>query len=274
MIKENCSNFYNALPVGVLVLDQNCSIVDINKWFEKRCKIEKENILGEFIGSVFSYFDRIDITRKFKILKHIQLEIEYEDDSYNNFYFPLYDKEGYKVFQKINIASFRQDHELFFIITVNDITKESELESKLNNEKNKTLELDTSLSVVLNKFREEKNNFCPENVKFNIHEVFLPMLKQVKNTVFNIKQKNYLSLLENSLESIFRGDQKELAQKFGLTSTELQILEFIKNGHQTKEISEILHVSHKTIEVHRSNIRKKLKINDQKISIFEYLKNQ
>jgi DNA-binding NarL/FixJ family response regulator len=43
-----------------------------------------------------------------------------------------------------------------------------------------------------------------------------------------------------------------------LSDRELEVLEHIGNGHTTREIAEILHLSIKTIETHRAHIKKKL----------------
>ncbi|ULQ56036.1 response regulator transcription factor [Flavihumibacter rivuli] len=45
-----------------------------------------------------------------------------------------------------------------------------------------------------------------------------------------------------------------------LTDREIQIIHFIKNGHSSKEIAQELDISLKTVEVHRHNILKKLKL--------------
>lgn len=47
-----------------------------------------------------------------------------------------------------------------------------------------------------------------------------------------------------------------------LSDRELQILEFIGRGHSTRDISEKLHLSVKTIETYRSRIKEKLAIKD------------
>lgn len=45
-----------------------------------------------------------------------------------------------------------------------------------------------------------------------------------------------------------------------LTTREKQVLELIAEGDTSKEIGEKLNISHKTAEVHRENIKKKLDI--------------
>ncbi|WP_292593520.1 helix-turn-helix transcriptional regulator, partial [Mesotoga sp. UBA5825] len=56
-----------------------------------------------------------------------------------------------------------------------------------------------------------------------------------------------------------------------LTSREIQIAEFIREGKTSKEIAEILSVTKKTVDFHRANIRKKLPIKDNKVNLRSYL---
>jgi DNA-binding CsgD family transcriptional regulator len=44
----------------------------------------------------------------------------------------------------------------------------------------------------------------------------------------------------------------------GLSSREKEILQCVSDGLSSKEIARKLDISHKTVEVHRANIRKKL----------------
>lgn len=45
-----------------------------------------------------------------------------------------------------------------------------------------------------------------------------------------------------------------------LSGREMQIVEYLRLGHSSKEIGELLHISLKTVEVHRHNILKKLNL--------------
>lgn len=53
-----------------------------------------------------------------------------------------------------------------------------------------------------------------------------------------------------------------LIDSSGLTRRELEVLKLVADGQCTKEISFLLGISGKTVDVHRSNIMKKLKLNN------------
>jgi len=51
------------------------------------------------------------------------------------------------------------------------------------------------------------------------------------------------------------------------------MVNFIKQGKTTKEISELLNIAPSTVDFHRDNIRSKLKIKNKRINLQTYLKS-
>ncbi len=60
-------------------------------------------------------------------------------------------------------------------------------------------------------------------------------------------------------DSLINGDEPDNGLNF-LSEREMQVISKIKNGASSKEIAQELHLSVKTVEVHRYNILKKLKL--------------
>ena len=86
------------------------------------------------------------------------------------------------------------------------------------------------------------------------------------------KQKAYLSILESNLKEVVLPFTRSLHAMFmNLTHSEIQIANLVKHGMTTKEISEMLNLSTKTVEFHRNNIRKKIGIKNTKTNLRSYL---
>ena len=59
-----------------------------------------------------------------------------------------------------------------------------------------------------------------------------------------------------------------------LTARELQIADYIKKGKSSKQIGGLMRLSPGTVDFHRNQIRKKLNIRGEKVSLQAYLLNQ
>ncbi len=72
--------------------------------------------------------------------------------------------------------------------------------------------------------------------------------------------KYFSSAIANVLaESVVKSTQEELAD---ITPREKEVLVMVANGHSTKQIADALHISIRTVETHRINMLKKMKVNN------------
>ncbi len=85
--------------------------------------------------------------------------------------------------------------------------------------------------------------------------------KMFKNFVHHEKIDDYEARSEFDFQIIDKLKNRSInfSSKFKLTKREVEILDLINEGYQSKEISEILNVSHHTIRTHRKNILSKTK---------------
>lgn len=139
---------------------------------------------------------------------------------------------------------------------------------------NKTIRLEEAniaLRVLIDK-KDESKTQLKESVVFNVKEVISPVLDTIKNSSLTKKQKSWVEILEENLNSILSPFSEKLSlQYLKLTPAEVQIINLIRQGKTTKEISELLNLATSTIDFHRNNIRKKLKIKNKKINLRNYL---
>jgi len=138
-------------------------------------------------------------------------------------------------------------------------------------EANKKLEeMNVALKVLLEKKQEHKDDFGKQIV-FNVKQVIEPFLDKLRQTRLTREQVEILNVIEQKLNELVSPYQRTLSQRYGLTPTELQIVELIRSGKPTKEIAEILSLSKRTVDTHRHNIRKKLGILNKNINLTTYL---
>jgi DNA-binding NarL/FixJ family response regulator len=86
---------------------------------------------------------------------------------------------------------------------------------------------------------------------------------QLINAISNVlKNKPYFSseITSKLINAEPIEESKDIIKKYKLTKRELEVLIFIAQGFINEEISEKLFVSKRTIETHRQNLSKKLKV--------------
>jgi PAS domain S-box-containing protein len=161
---------------------------------------------------------------------------------------------------------------------IRDITKRKQAEEALEKKKvelslkAKNLEeVNTTLRVLL-KAREKDKSELEDKVLPNIKDLVLPYIERIRKTSLNNNQRSCIDILESNLEEIVSPFARKLSSRFiGLTPTEIRVANLVKEGKTTKEIAEFMHLSPKTVEFHRNNIREKLEIKKSKMNLRTYL---
>ena len=144
-------------------------------------------------------------------------------------------------------------------------------ETELEIQANELEELNTALRVLL-KRREEDKVDVEEKTLSNVKELVLPYIERLRRSGLDAKQTTYVGILESNLNDIVSPLSRRLSSKYlGLTPTEIQIANLVKEGKTTKEIAEILLSSARTVEFHRNNIRKKIGIKNSKANLRSHL---
>lgn len=88
------------------------------------------------------------------------------------------------------------------------------------------------------------------------------LVKQIEKS---LEATNTQDIFNESLQQLHTDFQMELKKLFpSLTKTEIKICSLIKMNMSSNEIANLLFISIRTIEWHRANIRKKLKLSDHK----------
>ena len=154
-------------------------------------------------------------------------------------------------------------------------TVESQLrlkEKQLKRRGDDLAETNAALKVLLQK-REEDQREIEDKIAAHLKQMVLPHVVKLRNLKLAGRAPIHLSALESNLIQIASPFAKVLAENlYQLTPTEMQVAALIRDDKSTKEIAVALHLSNKTIEFHRYNIRRKLGLGRKQLNLRSYLK--
>lgn len=78
--------------------------------------------------------------------------------------------------------------------------------------------------------------------------------------------------IKNNISELVLEENRDVPNVNALTEREIQIINLIKDGQSSKEIANHLNISLKTVEVHRHNVLKKLKLKNS-ASLVNFINN-
>jgi DNA-binding CsgD family transcriptional regulator len=175
---------------------------------------------------------------------------------------PIFDAEGHFG------GSFAVVTDISELKRVEQSLREREKELKIKSFNLK--EVNSALRVLLKKRGQDKVE-GEEKVLFNVAELVIPYLEKLKSGS-DERQKAYIGILESNLKDIVSPLSRSLSSRYlKLTPAEIRVANLIKQGKTTKKIADVFDVSHRTIEDHRKNIRKKLELKNKKTNLRTYL---
>ncbi len=152
-----------------------------------------------------------------------------------------------------------------------DITVRNRALEELRRSATELEEANTALRVFMKNQGKDKQ-LMGEKLQTNINDLVIPYLEKLKQANLDDRHKKYVSVLESHLSDILSPFMTSfLSAHKKLTPQEIQIVDLIKKGKNTKEIAELLNASTSTIATHRNNIRKKMKLRNAKINLRTHL---
>jgi DNA-binding CsgD family transcriptional regulator len=147
-----------------------------------------------------------------------------------------------------------------------------ETNRQLTLERQALQESNTALRVVLARIEQEKEEIH-QDIKTNVEKIMMPIL-QALGSQLPPAQKKYTEMLQTNLEEITSPFISRLSSSYhSLTPTEIAICNMIRNGLRTKEIAQIRGTSVATINRHRENIRRKLRLTNSEANLTTYLQS-
>jgi len=122
---------------------------------------------------------------------------------------------------------------------------------------------------------EEISTEMHKKITGNITGRIFPMISTLRETLTKSKQKQCLGIIESRLGEILSDSSQKLSSPdLNLTFSEIQIAGLVRDGKTGKQITMMLGISENTLNFHRTNIRKKLGLNNLKTGLKSFLQKQ
>ena len=145
-----------------------------------------------------------------------------------------------------------------------------ESESKLQKKKLALEQKNIALREIIAQIEFEKRKI-QNDIETNINAVVSPILKKLAIEKAPLK---YVDLLQHHLTKLTSSFGSKITEKnLNLTPREIEICNMVKGGLTSKDISNLLSVSYRTVEKHRRNIRQKIGISNKNINLTSFLHN-
>jgi len=154
-----------------------------------------------------------------------------------------------------------------------DIAKRKKIEKELKQRNVKLEELNITLRTLLDQ-REIDRKDLERQIMINIDDLIIPSIERLKDATLTEQANSLIQSLQDNLQTLTSPFLSKIKSITHLSSTELQIANFIKKGKRSKQIAATMKLSAGTVDFHRNNIRKKLGIRGEKISLHAYLLSQ
>ena len=258
----------------IRLVDTDMRIIWANKTTTREINRTPEDIVGHPCHKVF--FDRdtpcaVCPSKKAVTSGNIEHDIVHHQNSkgiegetyWDNYSVPIKNESG-DVVNLIQIARNITDH----------VKKDQSLREREKELQTKTAnleEMNVALNVLLKRKEEDKTEL-EEKMFYNVKELIEPYIEKLKKSKLHETQNAYLHILESNLKDIISPFAFRLAAKYlNFTQAEIQVANLVKHGKSSKEIAGLLNLSKRTIDAHRANIRKKLKIKNKRSSLRIYL---
>jgi FixJ family two-component response regulator len=129
-----------------------------------------------------------------------------------------------------------------------------------------------ALKEVVNTVQAEKKEAI-QTIATQIDQTVIPLLQRLQEAS-TPATKPIVDNVEESLRRIVKSEVEPLTQLAGsLTPMELRICRLIRREMTSKEIAQAEGISPETVETHRRNVRRKLKIANEQVNLTVYLQS-
>ncbi len=268
-LKNHFEELYLFAPVGYLTLNSKREVLEENKLAVK--------LLGGPRGTLVKKNFLCFIAPEDQAIVIQSLESHDHDNSVQNIKVHHHPPGVQFIDLKIRVEEKNNQPGRYCKMILSDCTERNQMQKKLNtSQQDLKLQFEilsqknAALQELMGQIEIGKNRI-KESVTFNSEKLLLPILKRIKNSKNRPSNKS-LELLEINVSKITSQFGLRMSKDLAtLSGKEIEVSNMIRAGFTSKEISNNLGVSIKTVETHRKNIRKKLCIKNSKVNLASYL---
>gem|GEM_PF-1830667 len=133
-------------------------------------------------------------------------------------------------------------------------------------------ETNITLKVLL-KERADERRSMEEKVLANLNQMIRPQLSALTAGPLSPRQQTLVEAVDRSLDDILSPlSRRFVIETSQLTPTETAVANMIRQGKTTKEIADLMGVATSTVDFHRLNIRRKLRLTHKGKNLQSYLR--
>lgn len=264
--EEKYRQIFENATEGIFQTTVNGRLLSANPAFARLFGYESPKEILESVGDI-TYEIYADPARRFELKRLLE-----EQGFVRNFEVQCRRRDGGKTWISTNVRIVREKagEEPFYEGTLSDITERKNIQEDLENKSRSLEEANAALRVLL-KHREQDSNELEEKIISNVKQLVLPYLDRLKESS-PAGNKAIVDIIETNLTEIMSPFIRRMGSRYAnFTPKEIQVADLIKKGKTTKEISQVLKLSTRTIDIHRHNIRRKLTLINKKINLQSYL---
>ena len=269
------------LPDATFVIDCEGKVITWNRSMEQMSGIPKRNMIGKgnYEYSIPFYGERRPLLIDLALLP----EDVFKENHYGNvyregetlyveYYVPgIYGGKGAFMWGKASKLRDASGNIIGAIESIRDITGRKKAEDELKLFAENLEDANIALRVLMNSRDKDQKEF-EEKLQVNINELVIPYLKKLSKGNLDDRNKNYVAVLEKNLSDVLSPFMRDIRSSHNnLTPQEIQIVDLIRQGKNTKEIANMLNASVNTIATHRNNLRKKLNLRNSKINLRSHI---
>ncbi len=276
-------------PLAILLVDYERRIVKMNALAVSMSRRSLEEASGHLIGDALRCVHALDdpkgcgfgpscgtctirgtILDTFKLVKPFhRIEAKISRDSSDG---------KFEEYYLISTTPLRVMGQELVLVCLEDITERKQAENllgiafdELKSRQTALEEKNAAIKQILAHIQDEKDDSL-RLIRGSIDSIVMPILARLEQSATDYDTKSELSRIRTHLSELvsplvghFR------AADYDLTPRQIEICSMIQEGMSSKDIASHLNISEQTVVKHRKNIRKKLGIGNEQVSLSSYL---